>query len=222
MHHEGQECLDSNCESEPEPTGHKLNAYRDDIAYKSDTYILDHCTSLLSTRKEHFDRTRDAIRDTHGSECEYHNLCNDPWAPFTSVSSFKLASCLIQTKVSKSQINKYFSSGLGDLTTDDYCSMYTLEYYPRFLDSHSAYQQWFEGLVEDSWRALLFFYHNVLDCLKYLLRQITYWDDLVYTPLHEYDHSGNGYMQKCIQQTGSKTFKYVLQACFTEAFADRL
>ena len=190
LHHEGQERLDSDYESEPEPTGRELDAYTDDIAHESDTKILGDSTSSLPARQEHFERAGDAIRDVNGFEREHHNLCNDPWAPFTSASSFKLASWLIQTKVSKSQINEYFSSGLGDLTTDDYCSMYTLENYLRFLDPHSAYLQWFEGQVEDSRRALPFFYRNVLDCVRYLLRQIAYRDDLVYAPRREYDHSG--------------------------------
>ena len=95
LHYKEQECLDSDYESEPEPTGRELNAYTDDIAHTSDTEILDDSTSLLPGRQEHFERAGEAIRDVHGFECEHCNLCNDPWAPFTSASSFKLASWLI-------------------------------------------------------------------------------------------------------------------------------
>ena len=69
--------------------------------------------------------------------------------------------------------------------------MHTLENDLRILDPYSAYLQWFEGQVEDGSRTVPFFYPNVLDCVRYLLRQIAYRDDLVYAPRREYDHSGN-------------------------------
>jgi len=68
--------------------------------------------------------------------------------------------------------------------------MHTLENHLRSLDSHSSYLQWFEGQVENSKRTLPFFYRNVLDCVRYLLRQIAYQDDLVYTPRREFDSNG--------------------------------
>ena len=78
MHHEGQERLDSDYESEPEPTGRELYAYTDDIAHESDTEILGDSTSSLPARQEHFEHAGDAIRDVNGFEREHHNLCNDP------------------------------------------------------------------------------------------------------------------------------------------------
>jgi len=50
--------------------------------------------------------------------------------------------------------------------------------------------KWLEGHVEDGQRTLPFFYRNVLDCVRYLHRQIAYRDDLVYVPRHEYHQSG--------------------------------
>ena len=92
LHHEGQECLDSDYESEPEPTGRELDAYTDEIAHESDTEMLGHSTSSLPARQEQFERAGDEIKDVNVFEREHHNPCNDPWAPFTSASSFKLAS----------------------------------------------------------------------------------------------------------------------------------
>ena len=69
--------------------------------------------------------------------------------------------------------------------------MHTLENYLRILDPYSAYLQWFEEQVEDGCRNVPFFYRNVLNCVRYLLRQIAYRDDLVYAPRREYYHSGN-------------------------------
>jgi len=68
--------------------------------------------------------------------------------------------------------------------------MHTLENHLYSLDPHSSSLQWFEGQVEDSKRTLPFFYRNVLDCLRYLLRQIACQDDLVYAPRREFDPNG--------------------------------
>jgi len=68
--------------------------------------------------------------------------------------------------------------------------MDTLENHLRSLDPHSSYLQWFEEQVEDCKRTLPFSYRNVLDCVRYLLRQITYQDNLVYAPRCEFDPNG--------------------------------
>jgi len=60
--------------------------------------------------------------------------------------------------------------------------MDTLEKHLWELDPYSRYLQWFEGQVEDGKRTLSFFYCKVLDCVRYLLRQIAYRDDFVYAP----------------------------------------
>jgi len=55
----------------------------------------------------------------------------------------------------------------------------------------SEYLQSFEGQVEDGQRALPFFYHDTLGCVRYLLCQIVYGDDLVYVPWRDYDPTGH-------------------------------
>ena len=69
--------------------------------------------------------------------------------------------------------------------------MHTLENHLRLLDPYSQYLQWFEGQVEDGQRTLPFFYRDVLGCVRYLLRQIAYREDLVYAPWREYDPTGH-------------------------------
>jgi len=188
LHHpEASELQDSDYESDPDPTGHELDAF---TAHESDTEIPDDSTSSLPGRQEHYPRAGEAIGDVDGFEQENSNLCEDPWAPFSCAQGFKLASWFIQSKVPKSRINEYFSSGLGSSALVGYSSMHTLENHLRSLDPHSSYLQWFEGQVEDSKRTLPFFYRNVLDCVRYLLRQIAYQDDLVYAPRREFDPNG--------------------------------
>ena len=68
--------------------------------------------------------------------------------------------------------------------------MLTLKNLLRHLDPYSPYLQRLEGYVEAGQRPLPFFYRNVLDCVRYLLRQIANRDDLVHASRPEYDHSG--------------------------------
>ena len=94
--------------------------------------------------------------------------------PFSSTHGFKLVSWFIECKVPKSQLNEFFVSGLGNALSARYSSMHMLENILLVLDPHSAYLQWNQGQVDDGNRTLPFFYPNVLDSVKYLLRQIAY------------------------------------------------
>ena len=69
--------------------------------------------------------------------------------------------------------------------------MHTLENLLQAFDPHSAYLQWNEGQVDDGKRTLQFFYRNVLDCVRHLLRQIAHRDDFVNAPSKEYDNNGH-------------------------------
>ena len=72
---EASELRDSDYESDPDPTGHELEAF---TAYQSDTEIPDDSTSSLPGRQEHYPGAEEAIRDVEGFEQEHSNLCEDP------------------------------------------------------------------------------------------------------------------------------------------------
>ena len=76
---------------------------------------------------------------------EHSNLSENAWGPLTSVRGFQLASWFIESKVSKSQISDYFSSGLGNSASVAYSSIYTLEKDLGSLDPYASYLRWFEG-----------------------------------------------------------------------------
>jgi len=110
LHHpEASELQDSDSESGPDPTGHELDT---STPLESDTVIPAHSTSSLLGRQEHYPRDGETIGDVDGFQQENSNLCEDPWAPSSCAQGFKLASWFIQSKVPKSRINEYFSSGL--------------------------------------------------------------------------------------------------------------
>ena len=174
LHHEGQERPDSDYESDPDSTGREHNSFNE-----SDTEMLNGTPGPLAGKETHYEGSGEAGQDVNGFAQECDDLSEDPWAPFTSAHGFKMASWFILNKVSKSQINEYFTNGLGNSALACYNAMHTLENHLRILDPYSAYLPWFEGRVEDRCRTVPFFYRNVLDCVRYLLRQIAYRDDLV-------------------------------------------
>jgi len=161
---------DSDSESDPEPTVREHDVSSGDVVYESDTEVLNNTASFSSGQQTHFPAVGEAIEDVNRFEQEICNLCDDPCAPFPSGQGLRLASWLLESKVPKSRINEYFASGLGNSESVGYSSMHTLEKHLRELDPYSRYLQWFEGQVEDRKRTLSFFYRNVLDCVKYLLR----------------------------------------------------
>jgi len=165
---------DSDYESDPEPTGREHDVLSADVVYESDTEVLNNTASFSGGQQTHFPRAREAIGDVNGFKQEICNLCDDPWALFPSGQGFRLASWLLESKVPKSGINEYFASGLGNSESVGYGSMDTLEKHLRELDPYSRYLQWFGGQVEDRKRTLSFFYRNVLDWVRYLLRLIAY------------------------------------------------
>jgi len=170
--------------------GSERNAPDATLRREPETEVLEDNTYPVAAEQEYYPGAREAIGEVKEYKEECRDLCENPWAPFASAQGFKLASWFIESKVSKTRINDYFSNGIGNSTSVGYSSMHTLENLLRHLDPYSPYLQWLEGHVEDGQRTLPFFYRNVLDCVRYLLRQIAYGDNLVYTPRCEYDQSG--------------------------------
>ena len=126
-------------------------------------------------RETHDERVGEAIGEVNGFEQEHSILSKNPWAPFTSAKGFKLASWFLESKSWKSQIKDYFATGLCDAASVGYSSMYTLGNLLRSLNPYGPYLQWFHGQVvsEDGKSTLSFFYRDILDCVRYLLREIT-------------------------------------------------
>lgn len=187
---DANERQDSDHESDTGPPAAEPDTFYRDIACESDTEVFDDATSSSAGKEIPYEGAGEVIGYVNGFEDEHSNLCEDPWAPFNTAQAFKLASWFIDGKVSKSRINEYFTSGIGNAESVGYSSMHTLENHLRLLDPYSEYLQWFEGQVEDGQRTLPFFYRDVLGCVRYLLRQIAYRDDLVYAPRREYDLTG--------------------------------
>jgi len=119
--HKGHLRLDSDYESDPDPTRHAYGEL-DDISHESDTEIPNETASPLLSKPMLYEGAGESIGDVKGFEQEESNLCQHPWSPFSSGQGFKLGSWFIAGKVPKTRINEYFSSGLGNASSAGYSS----------------------------------------------------------------------------------------------------
>ena len=60
----------------------------------------------------------------------------------------------------------------------------------NFLEPFGEYLVWTEAVIDDGRHVATFGYRNISDCVRYLICQITYRLDMVYTPIQAYDSSG--------------------------------
>jgi len=97
---EGHLCLDSDYESDSDPTEHAYGAFND-ISHKSDTEILNETASPFPSQPMLYEAAGESIQEVKGFEQEQSNLCQHPWSPFSTAHGFKLASRFIEGKVPK-------------------------------------------------------------------------------------------------------------------------
>jgi len=117
-------------------------------------------------------------------------ITDDPWSPFSSENDCNLASWFVRSKVAKSQIDAYFAEGLGGTHRRSLRSAYTLRQHHNILDPLREYLVWAEPSIDDGRHATTFFYRNIIDRVRNLIRQVPYSSDMVYAPIREYDPSG--------------------------------
>jgi len=118
-------------------------------------------------------------------------MTDDPWNPFSSEDDFNLASWVVRSKVAKSQIDGYyFAQGLGGTDSRSFWSAYTMREHLDVLDPFGEYLVWTEAVIDDGRHAATFSCRSIIDCVRYLIRQVAYRSDMVYTPIREYDSSG--------------------------------
>jgi len=68
----------SDCKSDPGPSGSDPSGFYRDMTYLSDTQVLNDATSPSTGKQIAYQGIRDTIRDGLGFEDEYSNLCKDP------------------------------------------------------------------------------------------------------------------------------------------------
>jgi len=117
-------------------------------------------------------------------------MTNDLCSFFSSEEDFNLANWFVWSKVAKLQIVSHFAQRLGRTHSRSFRSAYTLRQHVDILDPFREYLVWAEASIDDGQRATTFYYRNIIDCVRYLIRQVAYSSDPVYAPIREYDSSG--------------------------------
>jgi len=117
-------------------------------------------------------------------------MTDDPWSPFSSENDFNLASWFVRIKVAKSQINAYFADGLGGTDSRSFQSAYTLRQHLDILDPFRPYLVSPEASIDGGRHGTTFYYRNIIDCVRYLIRQVVYSSEMVYARIREYDSRG--------------------------------
>ena len=117
-------------------------------------------------------------------------MTDDSWNPYSSEADFNLASWLVRSKVSNSQIDVYFAEGLRGMDARSFWSAYTLQQHLDVQDPLGEYLTWTDAAIGDGRETTTFYYRNALDCVRYQVGQVAYRSDMVYAPIREYDSSG--------------------------------
>lgn len=148
-------------------------------------------TSKTGGQIETYENAGRPLKDVNPNLQLEKALMEDPWRPFRTQDDFKLAKWFITSKVSRSQIDKYFSAGLATSSSPCFKSAYKLDQYIHALDPYRDLLAWNEGTFErDDGSSTTFFYRDMVHCVEYLLAQTAYRKDMIYGPVWE--HDGNG------------------------------
>lgn len=113
LHHEGHERQNSDDQVDVDSTRGGQDTFIDDNANGSDTEMVNGTPGSLAGQQTRYEGCGGAFGVVTRFEQEFYILSQDPWLPFTREQGFKLASWVIHNKVSKFQINGYFTNRLG-------------------------------------------------------------------------------------------------------------
>jgi len=138
----------SDCDYESDPARDTASSERDapddKLTVEPETELFEENTYPVTVEQEDYPGPEEAIADFQEYEEECRDLGENPWAPFACAQGVKLAPWFIESKVSKPQINHYFSNDIGNSTSVGYSSMHLLENLLRHLDPYSPYLEWLE------------------------------------------------------------------------------
>jgi len=173
------------------PDFHTASGEIDDVQNDSDTEDVSHPpVRVRPSGQETIPGASRPLVEVAGYTELNKAMTDDPSGPLLSENDFNLASWFVQSKVAKSQIDTYCAEGLGGTDSRSFRSAYTLRQHLDILDPFGEYLVWVEASIDDGRHATTFYYRNIIDCVRYLIRQVRYSSDMVYTPIREYDSSG--------------------------------
>src|SRR5205807_1981997 len=128
--HDESELSDTDYTSDTRPEIADCHAARDEINeyMQNDPDVGDACHSPVRgcpSIQQTISRAGRLLSNVVGYTDLNKAMTDDPWSPFSSEDDFNLASWLIRSKVAKSQIDAYFTVGLGSMDKRSFQSTYT-------------------------------------------------------------------------------------------------
>lgn len=113
--------------------------------------------------------------------------------PFQTPFDYKLARFFNGSRIPMSKIDEFFKDGLVSVLKStksvSFKSAYTLN---NKLDAMTDDPPWKHGTANYSLQPNTpYYYRNILDCIRYLIRQKSYASYMVYAPVYEYDEAGH-------------------------------
>ena len=180
---------DSDCESDPTILSHDLRSERERVGDMEDDSDSEGGfrrpdISIPWNRQMIPDAGR-PLGDVTGYEELNQALLEEPWSPFPSERDFNLASWFVQSTVAKRRIDHYFGKGLGSMERRSFRSAYSLEKQLETLGPFRQYLSWTEASLESGEPSTTFYYINIVSCVRYLIRQVTYKEHMVHPPIGE-------------------------------------
>ncbi|KAF8473800.1 hypothetical protein BDZ91DRAFT_845281 [Kalaharituber pfeilii] len=123
------------------------------------------------------------------------NASSNIFQPFANALDYKLARFFQTSGISRFRIDEFFKDGIMAAAAENdptyrvsFRSSHTLH---KLLDSMASEPQWTEGIVKYRLEPeTQFYYRNILQCTKYLLRQRAYAENMVWSPVKETDSKG--------------------------------
>ena len=161
------------------------------------------------------------IRDAPEIAAESAKLLELPWYPFANAHEFKQARWMIESTISKTNIDRYFRDGLCTSSDVAFTSGWTLYQQLDKMNPELGPNSW--TVREANWslaggsnRRTTYYYRSPLSCIKYLLKQPCFREHLVYTPVREYNEAG----ERMYSEMHMADWWWSTQVC-CDAFGDR-
>ena len=117
-------------------------------------------------------------------------MIDDPWNPFCAEADVNLASWFVRSKVFMYQIDANLAEGLDGVEARSLRYAYTLEQHLDALEPFGEYLTWTVAAIGHGRHTTTLYGRHALDCVHYLVPQVTYRSDMVYASIREYDSSG--------------------------------
>ena len=121
-------------------------------------------------RHELFQGSGRPTRSVPGEMDRIHDLIRNPWYHFRNASEFRLARFFVEANISWERIEGFLKAGLAPAEVS-FTSTFMLCMLLNNMDNTLGPESWRQGSVVFLGTEVLFYYINLIDCVKYLLQQ---------------------------------------------------